>query len=166
MRIAITDANIFIDLTKLKALQHLFVMDLEIITTREVYDELYEWQQELLATFVTTGKLTIHSFSAEEWELLSRLPDRRGLTQQDKTVLFLAQMKEAIVLSGDGPLRKHCKELRLEVRGILWILERFITHKLVTHQEAVTLLNELQVFNSRLPAVECEQKRKEWMEGR
>ena len=36
MRLAVTDANIFIDLIKLDLMAHLFSIELEVITTAEV----------------------------------------------------------------------------------------------------------------------------------
>ena len=48
MRIAVTDANIFIDLFEIVWLENLFKIDLEIVTTREVFNELNEPQQESL----------------------------------------------------------------------------------------------------------------------
>lgn len=162
MRIAITDANIFIDLSKLQLLQHLFGINLEIITTREVYNELHEWQQELLNAYQQTGKLQIHSFTTEEWEEVKELAPQRNLTQQDITVAYLAHKKEAIVLSGDNPLRKYCEKQHLEVRGILWIFDQFLEHQLINHTHALECLNKLMSFNARLPHAECEHRRKEW----
>jgi hypothetical protein len=40
MKIAVTDANIFIDLIKLQMLALLFRLGLEIITTQEIVDRL------------------------------------------------------------------------------------------------------------------------------
>ncbi|NCU05114.1 MAG: hypothetical protein GXC73_14130, partial [Chitinophagaceae bacterium] len=52
MKIAITDANIFIDLIRLQMLHFLFKIELEITTTLEVFEELHEWQQKELQQFI------------------------------------------------------------------------------------------------------------------
>jgi len=52
MKIAVTDANIFIDLIKLQLLGHLFNIDLEIYTTREVIDQLNDAQYEKVEPLV------------------------------------------------------------------------------------------------------------------
>jgi hypothetical protein len=41
MTVAVTDANIFIDLIKLDLIKYLFNINLTIHTTREVFDQLH-----------------------------------------------------------------------------------------------------------------------------
>lgn len=52
MNIAITDANIFIDLFELEILALLFDLDLSIHTTQEVFLECDEEQREQLTSFI------------------------------------------------------------------------------------------------------------------
>lgn len=165
MKIAITDANIFIDLIKLQLLQHLFAIDLEIITTQEVYDELYDWQQAMLENYIQSSQLSKHSFSVTEWEEINILPVTRGLTKEDITVAYLAKKINAIVLSGDNPLRKHCVSQKLDVKGIIWLLDTFLEYKHLTKAQAHENLNALLSFNQRLPRKECEDRLKLWSQN-
>lgn len=61
MRIAITDACIFIDLIELQLTSQFFGLDIEIHTTLDVYNELYIEQQEWLKVYWSFGKLTLHN---------------------------------------------------------------------------------------------------------
>ena len=60
MTIAITDANIFIDLFELELLPFLFELDLAIHTTEEVLLECDDHQQGKLKLFMQHKLLTIH----------------------------------------------------------------------------------------------------------
>lgn len=162
MRIAITDANIFIDLIRLQILHFLFILELEITTTLEVFEELHEWQQQELQHFIDLGQLTLHIFSVDEWGELQSLPKTRGLTMEDLSIAFLAQKKNAIVLSGDNPLRKYCMLQQLEVRGMLWLFDTLIQHQHLTQSQAREKLILLLSFNDRLPASECTQRLHQW----
>lgn len=72
MRIAITDACIFIDLHDLKLTNLLFSLQVDIHTSYDVYNELYPTQQDILTEFHTAGKLTIHNISGDERILMQK----------------------------------------------------------------------------------------------
>lgn len=162
MKIAITDANIFIDLIKLRILQHLFAVELEIYTTIEILNELKSGQRSLVDEFIHVGKLRLYSFSAEEWSEILQMKTPRSLTKEDSTIVYLAKKLEVMVLSGDNPLRKFCSNNSLEVKGILWLFDQFLLFNLINKNEAVLLLTNLLSFNNRLPLPDCEHRLKEW----
>lgn len=162
MKIAITDANIFIDLIKLEILHFLFEIELEITTTLEVFQELHDWQQNKLQYFIDNSQLKLHIFSSEEWSLMQNLTKTKGLTMEDITIAFLAKQTGAIVLSGDNPLRKYCTQQQLEVRGILWLLDTFLLRSHLTQVQAKEKLIFLLSYNDRLPAHECTQRLHQW----
>lgn len=62
MKLAVTDANIFIDLIKLQLTGFLFNIDLEIHTTQEIVDQLTETQAATLQPFVDAGLLKVTLF--------------------------------------------------------------------------------------------------------
>jgi hypothetical protein len=68
MKVAVTDANIFIDLINLKLVSHFFDLDIEIHSSLEVLDELYPQQQEILIAYKKAKRLTIHVLDADELE--------------------------------------------------------------------------------------------------
>jgi predicted nucleic acid-binding protein len=164
MRIAVTDANIFIDLIKLQWLGYLFSIEVEIYATIEVIDELNENQLERVTAFIQSQQLRVHHFSTEELEQVMAINAPLSLTTQDKSVVYLAKKLDASVLSGDNPLRKFCEKQQLEVKGIIWLFDRFLQLQLITHEIAITQMNYLLSFNNRLPAIDCQARLKEWKE--
>ncbi len=164
MKIAVTDANIFIDLIKLQWLGYLFSINVEIYTTREVIDELMDSQLERVTPFIQSQQLIIYSFSSEEVERIRIMIAPSSLTIQDKSVVFLAKHLQAGVLSGDNPLRKFCIRHDLKVKGIIWLFDEFLEFELIDYETAISQMNYLLSFNNRLPAIDCQARLKDWKE--
>jgi predicted nucleic acid-binding protein len=162
MKIAVTDANIFIDLIKLQLLGFLFSIEIEIYTSQEIIDQLNDSQQEKVNGFIQARALNIYIFSEEEIEKIDQLNAPRSLDFADKTVVYLANKIGATVLSGDGPLRKYSINSKLTVKGIIWLFDSFLDKQLITNQSAVEKMKELLSFNDRLPKEECLSRIKQW----
>jgi predicted nucleic acid-binding protein len=160
MKIAITDANIFIDLIYLELHGELFALGVEIHSTLEVYDELNQIQQAALAKFVQESKLTLH-LRGEDGPP-DNIQKQKGLSESDKLVLHLAIKLDAFVLTGDGLLRKISKGNKIEIHGIFWLFDRFIEKKLITKKRACQCLSDLIGYNKRLPQEECDKRLAEW----
>ena len=162
MKITVTDANIFIDLIKLRWLGFLFSIDVEIYTCVEVADELKPGQYEELTGFIQSRQLKLYYFTSDELETIVAMVAPSSLSAMDKSVVFLAQQLKGAVLSGDNTLRKFCTKNNLEVRGMLWLFDRFVELELVTAETAIEKMELLLSFNNRLPVADCEQRLKEW----
>lgn len=165
MKIAITDANIFIDLIKLQWLSYLFCIDIEIYTTAEVINELIDEQLKEVSVFIKSAILKIYSFSSDELEEITVMVAPASLTNEDKSVVYLAKSINAGVLSGDNPLRKFCEKHKLEVKGMIWLFDQFLQLKLIDHGTAILKMNELLSFNNRLPVHDCNDRLKRWKEN-
>jgi hypothetical protein len=126
MNIAVTDACIFIDLFLLEIHAEFFDLPYSIHTTHDVLGELNEEQQLLLRDFISSEKLTVHNLDQNQrLELLSQdFP--RSLSDPDRTVFFIAQQLNAMVLSSDKALRNWAKVKDLDYHGILWVLETLV----------------------------------------
>jgi hypothetical protein len=162
MIIAVTDANIFIDLIQLDLIAYLFEIDYEVHVTREVIDQLNEDQFVRLDPFVQNKSLSVYDFSAAEIEAIHLADAPRALEFADKTVVFLALRLEATVLTGDGPLRKFCILKGLPVKGILWLLDTFLATGQITRPIAYEKLKTLVGFNGRLPKEQCLERLDLW----
>lgn len=143
MRIAITDACIFIDLHDLKLTNLLFSLQVDIHTSYDVYNELYPTQQDILTEFHTTGKLTIHNISGDERILMQKQNYPKSLTESDKSVLFLAEKVDAMILSSDKVVRNCAKRRSIEYHGMLWVFDKLVEHKLLSFSEAAEKLELL-----------------------
>jgi predicted nucleic acid-binding protein len=156
MRIAVTDANIFIDLLYVDLHPLITQLGLEIYTTRHVIDELDEEQVQSLP------KVNIYQFKDDEFVKLSAYKIKRGLSDADHSVLFIAEKLAAIVLSGDDLVRKTCIERKLEVHGVLWIMDECVRCNHLTTAEAHKKLTTLMSYNKRLPKRDCEERLARW----
>lgn len=162
IRLAVTDANIFIDLIILELIEHLFELDIEIHTTREVFDQLTVRQKEVLALYHACGSLIVYDFSAEEITDISRLDFPAGLEPADRTVFYLAIQLSCMVISGDNKLRKYCEKNGLEVHGLIWVFDRIVTLDFISGKIAAEKLQKLISYNDRLPADEILKRLKKW----
>ena len=126
MKIAITDACVFIDLYDLNLTNLLFSLELDIHTTLDVFNELYSHQQDILSAFHSVGKLTIHNISAEDRINIQKQNYPKALSENDKTVLFIAEKIHAIILSSDKAVRNYANKKSIEYHGMLWIFDKLV----------------------------------------
>ena len=161
-QLAVTDANIFIDLIILGLIQHLFGLDIEIHTTREVFDQLTEHQKSALFEFHEKSALVIHDFSADEILEIYALDFPAGLEPADRSVYFRAKQLACLVISGDNKLRKYCEKNGLEVHGLIWVFDEIVLREMISNATAVEKLNKLMSYNDRLPTDEILKRVKRW----
>lgn len=147
MKLAITDTCIFIDLHELNLTDRFFLLNIEVHTSLDVIRELHPEQQELLGLNEPTGKLTIHSITDEERAYIQTLDLSKGLSETDKTVLFLAEKMDAMILSSDNLIRKISKQRGIDRHGLIWIFDQLVEHKQLTFKEAHQKLSELKTLN-------------------
>jgi len=148
MNIAVTDACIFIDLIELRLLSQFFGLQLQIHTSRDVYNELYPKQQDLLAAYMSVGKLTIHNILPHERELITMGKYPKSLSDSDKTVIFLAEKINATVISSDKAVRNYSKLNSIPYHGMLWIFDKLIESNIISNNIAVTKIKDLVLHNN------------------
>jgi len=143
MKIAVTDACIFIDIYDLRLTSELFKLPFEIHTSADVFSELYEEQQELLRPYVTAQKMIIHNLvESERYEILNAVYPS-SLSMNDKTVLYLADRLNAIILSSDKVVRTTAKRKSIEYHGMLWIFDRLVEGNFLSTNDAIAKLKLL-----------------------
>lgn len=147
MRIAITDACIFIDLCDLQLTVLFFNLDLEVHTSLDVMNELYEHQQQILSDYCSVGKLTAHNITESEKLKILSTPYPRSLSESDKTVLFLASKLKAMVLSSDKAVRNIAKNTSIPYHGMIWIFDQLVNSGLLSKTEASLKLKQLITTN-------------------
>lgn len=84
LRIAVTDACIFIDLYDLDLIHLFFNLDLEIHTTAPVYFELYKYQQQVLEAYQSNKKLIVHNIKEEDFIQIHSEAYPKSLSETDK----------------------------------------------------------------------------------
>lgn len=147
MKLAITDACIFIDLHDIQLTAAFFSLDYEMHTSVDVMNELYEHQQEVLAAYRSVHKLIVHNITEKDrLEIMSK-PYPKSLSHSDKTVLFLAEKLDAIVISSDKVVRNTAKNQSVHYHGMLWILDMLIENGSISKETAAKKLKTLLKMN-------------------
>ncbi|HRO46762.1 hypothetical protein [Agriterribacter sp.] len=147
LKIAVTDACIFIDLYDLGLVASFFKLEIEIHTTSSVYFELYAEQQQVLKAYQSVDRLIIHNLKEENFLQIHSASYPKSLSETDKSVLHIANKLGACVLSSDKTVRNWAKNKDIEYHGMIWIFDRLIEADILTKKEAATKLKELIATN-------------------
>jgi predicted nucleic acid-binding protein len=163
MKLAVTDACIFIDLYDLQLTAQFFNLNIEVHTSIDVIKELYENQQQMLSAFQSVKKLIVHIIKEEDKKIIYSNANPQSLSESDKTVLYLADNLNAMVLSSDRVLRKTAKNKGIAYHGMLWIFDELVKYNLISNSEASLklqhLINSNLVFQNNRELVEEMEKR-------
>ena len=143
MKLAITDACIFIDLIELQLTSEFFKLPIEIHTSLDVYNELYPEQKEILKAYSSVGKLTIHNLTSHEKVEIQKIRFPKSLSENDKTVIYLAKKLRATVISSDKAVRNFAKSKVIEYHGMLWIFDQVVENRLLDTSIATKKIEEL-----------------------
>lgn len=148
MRVAVTDACIFIDLIELDLISDFFRLDLELHTTVEVMNELFTEQYQVLEAYQQVGKLIVHNLEAQDFLKIEALALPKGLSPEDKSVLYIAiSLNDGIVITSDNLVRKYAERLRLECHGLLWVIDQFVGQGICSKSSAAASLKLLMSLN-------------------
>jgi predicted nucleic acid-binding protein len=149
MRVAVTDACIFIDLIELDMISAFFRLDIELHTTVAVIDELFHEQKQVLEAYQSVGKLQVHNLVDGDFQEMKKIPFPRGLSQEDRSVIYLAQkLGGAIVISSDRLVRDFAGKLNLPYHGIFWILDESVNSRVLSPLKATEILSNMPRINS------------------
>ncbi|MBL7739072.1 MAG: hypothetical protein JNK14_07625 [Chitinophagaceae bacterium] len=147
MKIAITDACIFIDLLELELALSFFTLHIDVHTSLNVFNELNPAQKNELGSYIIDGKLTVHNISEAENHLIAAEKFPSSLSLSDRTVLFLAIKQDAMVLSSDKAVRHNAKIRSIEYHGMLWILDQLVEAGQLLKQDAIIKLKAMIASN-------------------
>lgn len=147
VKIAVTDANIFIDLYDLGLTNSFFNLELEIHTTSAVLFELHTEQKEILQAYLSVGRLEVHNLQEQDFTEIYNKKYPKSLSEADKSVLHIANKINACVLSSDKTLRNCAQNNSIEYHGMIWIFDKFVETLTLTPKEAKIKLNQLVASN-------------------
>ncbi len=169
LKIAVTDACIFIDLYESGLIAPFFRLDIEIHTTSFVYFELYPEQQHALKAYQSVDRLLVHNPEEEDFLQIHSEPYPKSLSETDKSVLHIANKLNAFVLSSDKTVRHYAKNKNIECHGMIWIFDKLVEATILTKEEASLKLKELIarnfIFRNNPPLVaEIEKRLRQWSE--
>jgi rRNA-processing protein FCF1 len=147
IKIAVTDACIFIDLYDLGLVASFFNLEIEIHTTSAVYFELYSEQQQVLKAYQSVNKLIIYNLQEKDYIEIYSEKYPKSLSEADKSVLHIANKLNASVLSSDKTLRNCAKNKDIEYHGMIWIFDKLVETSILTPNEAASKLKQLVATN-------------------
>lgn len=163
LKIAVTDACIFIDLYDLGLVTSFFKLQIEIHTTSSVYFELHDEQQQVLTAYQSVSRLIVHNLKEEDFLQIHSEPYPKSLSETDKSVLHVANKLNACVLSSDKTVRNCAKNKGIEYHGMIWIFDKLVEANILTRKEAGNKLKQLVdtnfIFQNNKPLVDEIQKR-------
>ncbi len=166
MRVVISDTNILIDLIETEMLNVFFELPIEIITTDLVVEyELDEIKSKIIYEAAKNSRIEILESTAEQLKEIEKIFNEiRGISLTDSQVFYFAIKKNAILLSGDGNLRKFATQNGLEVHGIIWVFDLLEKNKFTNKKFLAIKMRKLLENNPRLPKEECIRRIKKWEE--
>jgi len=147
IRIAVTDACIFIDLYDLGLVSLFFNLNVEVHTTTAVFHELYSEQQQILKAYQSVNRLIVHNLQEQDFIEIYSENYPNSLSETDKSVLHIANKLNACVLSSDKALRNCAKNKDIEYHGMIWIFDKLVETSILTQKEAIQKLKQLIAMN-------------------
>ncbi|NLM30773.1 MAG: DUF3368 domain-containing protein [Methanomicrobiales archaeon] len=161
--VCIIDANVLFDAEAGGFLPDLFCLDCLFLTTDIVaHNEIKSIPH---ADLLALG-LRIQELSGDQ--ILEMIEIRRrylALSIPDISVMLLARRMGAVLLSGDGPLRKIAEEEGVVLHGTLWILDHLVSREILSRTRAAGAVEAMQQNGCWLPGVECRRRIRAWRWG-
>ncbi|MEI6175521.1 MAG: hypothetical protein WCS43_01400 [Verrucomicrobiota bacterium] len=170
MKVAVKDANVFIDLESMGLLDLWFQLEIVTLTSSFVVMELEDGGHDNALACIHAGLAIEAEISGAEMAgAFADFQDdhgQTGLSEADLSVIYLAIRENAMVLSGDRLLRSSARTRHLEVHGTLWMMDRLVDNGLLKPAVAADRLESLmQRTGSQqrfLPKAECESRIRGW----
>lgn len=140
------------DLYELELLTEFFALPFDICTTDFIYAEIKQNdQQQVFEVWAATDRLTIIKSTVEEIDAIQA--DRTVsslLSFPDKTLLWHTIHSGRTLLSGDKKLRLLAESLKMEVHGVLWVIDVLLEQQQLDVSVAIDSFNQLKTINPRL----------------
>ncbi len=160
LKLLITDTSIWIDLIKHGLLDAFFKLPYSIYAVDFVQDNEVigvNW-----SIFAQKGLQIIELTQSEILDLYNLKQSQLHTSLPDLASYYAAIKINGILLTGDKALRRFAEE-RLEVHGLLWVIDLFVHFQTLTPEDASICLElMLRDPNTRLPKTECIRRINKW----
>jgi predicted nucleic acid-binding protein len=160
VRVLVSDASILIELARWSLLRPLFQLPFEFAVPDALYeDELIDLGDTDRQELRNLG-LRVESLDPEGMAQAMRYQQARPrLTLNDCLAVTLAATRDWALLTGDKRMRALADEERIEVHGVLWVLDRLADHRVVDRDHLTRVLRGmLDDPRSRLPTGELRRR--------
>lgn len=146
MRVVISDSSVLIDLAKTRLIESTLALPYEFVIPDVIFaDELIDLRHYKKEQLLELG-FKIGSLKGEEVETAFEYGVRyKPLTANDCFALVLSEtISEAILLTGDGDLRKAAQRHKVETHGIIWLCEQMRACQTVDEKILLVALESLR----------------------
>jgi len=155
----IVDTNILIDLCVGDLFEEFFSLSY-IVFIPDVIKEEYNNPVECIKTIRRIRNKGLSSKDVEKiYEFFKEHP---SLSVGDIFAFWLAKKERAILLTGDGKLKKLANKYEVEVHGILWIMDNIYEKNSKNGKKLLRALKKILNRGSRLPEKECKKREERW----
>lgn len=164
MKVAVQDANVFIDMELAGLYDLWFQLGVETHTTDLIRAELEKGRHHVTLGYFAANTVHVHQLSFQqllEVQSLTHSVTRRA-SFNDCSVLLLAIQLDAMLLSSDRPLRSAALTDHIEVHGTLWVFDQLVAAKLLRPAIACQKLRLLLSNNRYLPTEEVKKRFTKW----
>lgn len=164
INVAVNDATLLMDLFELDLVESFFELPLEFHVTQLVIQELEEYQILGLKKFIEIKRLTVRHLTLSEIDSLNdNYPNTAIFTQGDLSIYFYAKkLSNCMILTADNLLKREAKRHGFEVYGILWVFEKLVQNKILSHEVATSKLDILMKMNAGITENDCNESIKRW----
>ncbi len=146
-KIAVKDANVFIDMEYMGILDLWFQLGYETITSDLVVRELEKGMHFQAIACVESSQ--IKSIPLPLNVVAELQENHTGISSTDAAVLYIAIEHKALLLTGDSQLRCAAKVELVECHGSIWVLDQLVRNKKLTGLLAAEKLNALAALTGK-----------------
>lgn len=145
MRIIVSDTSCLIDLRKAELLSATLALGFRVqVALPLVHDELSSFAAEDWSRLTDQGLEIVNLDGQQVGRALELKRLYRRLSAYDAFCLALAEIGEdAILLTSDRPLRVAAEDLKIEVHGVLWAIDRIEERGLLPPEALFRALSHL-----------------------
>jgi predicted nucleic acid-binding protein len=156
MRIVVSDSSCLIDLRKVSLLDALLRLPCEFLIPDTLFeDELVKFTSAQKKGMIRAGLKVIDLPGERVLRAQAVIRQMPRLSVHDGFAFALAEShRGSILLTGDGELRNLAVQHKMEVHGVLWVIDEIHRHQI---EKAKTLLAALRAFSTD-PAIRLPQK--------
>ena len=142
MRIIVSDSSYLIDLRKASLLEALLKLPYEILIPNILFeDELLKFTSQQKRGLIGDGMKVIDLPGESVMRVQEVMRATPRLSVHDGFALVLAESYPGcILLTGDGELRSVAIKLRMNVRGVLWLIDEIYANGLATASDLLAVL--------------------------
>jgi rRNA-processing protein FCF1 len=157
VQVVISDSNCLIDLRKASLLEAFLQLPYELLIPNTLFEEeLLKFSAAQKKALIRGGLRIVDLPGASVLRARQVATELPHLSIHDSFAYALAESRPGcILLTGDGPLRAFARRQKVEVHGVLWVIDELHAHAISTVGALLTALQVLATDPTvRLPAQE------------